>query len=231
MRAMTRRRRSYSRDQLSTWQTDFASDPNVVGSTIYVQTHPFTVAGVAPPGFFGDRIIPNPPDFWMPLASEPVIEGANSALKQSNEEWLYPIGRVRPGINIGTLQAKLSVAIAAMAVYADFIHRARRHSHDSPATRDSCAGGRRNPAIAAAADRHGLADADDSLHGGAAHCVREYCESDACAMHRATLGYGCAHGAGSGAPQAHSPDSDRKRGTKPDWRSGWDWPSRTAYRT
>ncbi|HEY2470200.1 MAG TPA: ABC transporter permease [Terracidiphilus sp.] len=91
-----------------TWQTDFAADPTVVGSTIYLQAHPFTVAGVAPPGFFGDRIIPNPPDFWMPLASEPAMEGANSALKQSNEEWLYPIGRVRPGTNIAALQAKLS---------------------------------------------------------------------------------------------------------------------------
>jgi macrolide transport system ATP-binding/permease protein len=94
-----------------TWQTDFAADPSVVGSTIYGQTHPFTVVGVAPPGFFGDRIIPNPPDFWMPLASEPAIEGANSALKQSDEEWLYPIGRVRPGTNIGALQAKLSVTL------------------------------------------------------------------------------------------------------------------------
>ena len=57
--------------------------PRVVGSTVYVQTHPFTVAGIAPPGFFGDRVIANPPDFWMPLATEPLIEGANSALKQS----------------------------------------------------------------------------------------------------------------------------------------------------
>ncbi len=94
-----------------TWQADFAADPRVVGSTVYVQTHPFTVAGVAPQGFFGDRIIPNPPDFWMPLTSEPVIEGANSALKQSSEEWLYPIGRVRADINIGALQEKLSVAL------------------------------------------------------------------------------------------------------------------------
>src|SRR5450631_3290837 len=94
-----------------TWQTEFAADPSVVGSTIYVQNHASTVAGVAPPGFFGDRIIPNPPDFWMPLASEPVIEGANSALKQINEEWLYPIGRVRPGTNIGALEEKLSVIL------------------------------------------------------------------------------------------------------------------------
>ena len=55
--------------------------------------HPFTVAGIAPPGFFGDRIIPNPPDFWMPLASEPVIEGANSALKQSDEAVALSIGQ------------------------------------------------------------------------------------------------------------------------------------------
>jgi macrolide transport system ATP-binding/permease protein len=53
------------------WETDFAADPAVVGSTVYVQMHPFIVAGVAPPGFFGDRVISNPPDFWMPLAVEP----------------------------------------------------------------------------------------------------------------------------------------------------------------
>jgi macrolide transport system ATP-binding/permease protein len=94
-----------------TWQTDFAADPGVVGSTVYLQMHPFTVAGVAPPGFFGDRVISNPPDLWMPLSAEPLIEGANASQKQVDEDWLYPLGRVRPGVNIGALQAKLSVAL------------------------------------------------------------------------------------------------------------------------
>jgi macrolide transport system ATP-binding/permease protein len=94
-----------------TWQTDFAADPGVIGSTVYVQTHPFTIAGVAPPGFFGDRVIANPPDFWMPLSSEPLIEGANSALNQVDEDWLYMLGRARPDVNLGTLQAKLSLAL------------------------------------------------------------------------------------------------------------------------
>jgi macrolide transport system ATP-binding/permease protein len=49
------------------WQSDFAGDPGVVGSTVYVQTHPFTVVGITPPGFFGDRIMERPPDFWIPL--------------------------------------------------------------------------------------------------------------------------------------------------------------------
>ncbi|MGO4213814.1 ABC transporter permease, partial [Terriglobus sp. YAF25] len=94
-----------------TWQADFAGDAGIVGSTVYVQTHPFVVAGIAPPGFFGDRIISNPPDFWMPLANEPVLEGANSALKGVDELWLYPLGRLRPGTNVQALQAKLSVAL------------------------------------------------------------------------------------------------------------------------
>ena len=105
------------------WQADFAADSSIVGSTVYVQMHPFVVAGVAPPGFFGDRVIPNPPDFWMPLASEPVLEGANSALKADDELWLYPLGRVRPGVNMGALQQKLSITLqqwlAAHPTFAD----------------------------------------------------------------------------------------------------------------
>jgi len=76
-----------------------------------VQMHPFVVAGVAPSGLFGDRVIANPPDLWMPLASESVLEGANSALKNDDELWLYPLGRVRSGVNSGALQAKLSGAL------------------------------------------------------------------------------------------------------------------------
>jgi predicted permease len=94
-----------------TWQTEFAADPRLVGSTVYVQGHPFTVAGIAPPGFFGDRVVTRPPDFWMPLSADPVMEGANSSLVQNDEDWLYALGRVRPGINLNALQTKLSVVL------------------------------------------------------------------------------------------------------------------------
>jgi predicted permease len=93
------------------WQTEFASDPSIVGSTIYIQAKPFTVAGIAPPGFFGDRVTDTPPDFWAPLATEPYLYGAGSNLHHPDTTWLYPLGRVRPGTNIGALQAKLSVAL------------------------------------------------------------------------------------------------------------------------
>jgi macrolide transport system ATP-binding/permease protein len=90
------------------WETEFARDPAIVGSTVYVQTHPFTVAGIAPPGFFGDRVVSIPPDFWLPLASEPLLDGANSALRQNDTAWLYAIGRLRSGVDMGALQTKLS---------------------------------------------------------------------------------------------------------------------------
>jgi macrolide transport system ATP-binding/permease protein len=92
----------------SAWQREFGGSPNVIGSTVYLNQHAFVVVGIAPPGFYGDRVAPFPPDMWMPLASEPVMEGANSSLQQPDEAWLYAIGRVRPGVNLGSLQTKLS---------------------------------------------------------------------------------------------------------------------------
>ncbi|HXX71463.1 MAG TPA: ABC transporter permease [Candidatus Acidoferrum sp.] len=93
------------------WQAEFAADPALVGSKITIQAKPFTVVGIAPPGFFGDRITDVPPDFWMPLAAEPYVDGDRSVLHESDENWLYALGRVRPGTPIAALQAKLSVAL------------------------------------------------------------------------------------------------------------------------
>ncbi len=94
------------------WQGEYASDPHIVGSTIYIDTKPFTVIGVTPPGFFGDRVTDTPPDFWMPINTEPYARGASSSiLHHQTSNWLYPIGRVGPGTNTGALQAKLSGAL------------------------------------------------------------------------------------------------------------------------
>jgi predicted permease len=93
------------------WQTDFAADPNVIGSTIFVQTRPFTVAGIAPPGFFGDRVTDQPPALWIPINNEPLIEGANSILHNPDQNWLYPIGRLRRGASTAAISAKLSSSL------------------------------------------------------------------------------------------------------------------------
>src|SRR5205809_749566 len=53
------------------WETAYASDPSVVGSTFVVEGHPVTVIAVAPPGFFGETPESDPPDIWVPLHPEP----------------------------------------------------------------------------------------------------------------------------------------------------------------
>jgi len=90
------------------WQTDYASDPAIVGSTLYVQSQPVTVVGIAPPKFFGDRVDSDPPQIWVPLAIEPVIEGENTILDHTDSNWLYAIGRLQPGVNPIALQSKIS---------------------------------------------------------------------------------------------------------------------------
>ena len=106
-----------------TWQADFGGDPHIVGATVYLNTHPFTVAGIAPPGFFGDRVVSRPPEIWLPLASEAVLEGANASVKQADTDWLYALGRLRPDVNRSSLQTKISAVLrqwlATRAKYTD----------------------------------------------------------------------------------------------------------------
>jgi predicted permease len=90
------------------WQSDYGSDMRVLGSTFYLQGQAVTIVGIAPPGFFGDRITTKPPAFWVPLSIEPVIEGKNTNLEVAPSNWLYAVGRLKPGVNVEALQQKMS---------------------------------------------------------------------------------------------------------------------------
>src|SRR5207237_1174156 len=90
------------------WQTTYGSDPSVVGSTFMVGGHPFTVIGVAPPGFFGETLRSDPPDIWIPVQQEPVIDGSGALLHQSAGAWLRVIGRLRPGASIKGMAPRLT---------------------------------------------------------------------------------------------------------------------------
>jgi predicted permease len=89
------------------WKNDYAGDPAIVGSTFYINTKPVTVVGIAPAGYFGDRLVSTPPDFYLPIETMPVL--ANVAYVHNPEQnWLYIVGRVKPGVQLAPLQAKLS---------------------------------------------------------------------------------------------------------------------------
>jgi predicted permease len=92
------------------WQKDFAGDPAVVGSTFWVNTKPVTVVGVAPKGFYGDRLLATPPEYYLPIETMPEIMGV-SYVHDPDTNWLYIVGRVKPGTAQGPLQEKLSAVL------------------------------------------------------------------------------------------------------------------------
>lgn len=89
------------------WKNDYAGDPSVVGSTFYVNTKPVIVTGIAPEHFYGDRLISTPPDFYLPIESMPPLANVQY-VHDPDGNWLYMIGRLKPGVSRPQLEAKLS---------------------------------------------------------------------------------------------------------------------------
>jgi putative ABC transport system permease protein len=92
------------------WSDKYDSDPSVVGASYQINGHFFTVIGVAPPGFYGAKLASGGmPNIWIPANTEPLLDGDAQRLKRPITNWLDIIGRVRPGVNPESLEARLRV--------------------------------------------------------------------------------------------------------------------------
>lgn len=93
------------------WQQRYGLDPSVIGSEFNINGKPFTVVGVTPPTFFGDTLKSMPPDFFLPLATEPIIQGDSSLLNHADAAWLEIIGRMQPGADVRSIEAQMRVEL------------------------------------------------------------------------------------------------------------------------
>ena len=91
-----------------TWQQSYGSDPSLIGTTFFIDGQPATLIGVAPPGFFGETLRSHPPDFWLPVQQELLVDGPNGLMRTNHSNWLYAIGRLRPGATADGLPARLT---------------------------------------------------------------------------------------------------------------------------
>jgi len=89
------------------WTTHFGGGQDVIGSTIRINTHPFTVIGVAPRGFFGSEIFYRPA-IWVPMMMEPVIEPGHNWLNARATFNMWVIGRLKTGVMIPQAEANLA---------------------------------------------------------------------------------------------------------------------------
>lgn len=105
------------------WQRVTGGDPRIVGHTVQVDDIPFTIVGVAPPGF-GGLYLTTEPEVTIPLTAEPfVTRGTLDRIRAGRSNWVSVTGRLKPGITLDGARAHLQTIwpeINAAAVPADF---------------------------------------------------------------------------------------------------------------
>jgi macrolide transport system ATP-binding/permease protein len=93
----------------STWENTYNGDSSILGSTFWVNTKPVTVIGIAPKGFFGDRLASSPPDFYLPVQSMDSLTNA-PYVRDPRISWVYLIGRVKPDTAIAAAEGECAFA-------------------------------------------------------------------------------------------------------------------------
>lgn len=96
----------------SLWHNRFDADPRVIGTTVDLNKHPFTVIGVAPKGFHGTELF-FWPEFWMPIINEEQVEGYSFLVKRANHG-IFVIGMLKPGVTVRQAEDNLNTLAQQM---------------------------------------------------------------------------------------------------------------------
>ena len=95
-----------------TWQQKLGRDPSSIGSSFVINGKPVTVVGIAPPGFYSERLSSTPPAFWLPIHLVPSLTPVDTNLiQQGDQQWLNLIGRTAPGANPAAIQSQMQVEL------------------------------------------------------------------------------------------------------------------------
>ena len=115
------------------WQRRFSAEASVIGRKIRLNNYPFTIIGVAPPGFFGE-VVGDRPDLWAPMMMQPQLQPGRNFLKSVNDAALLLIGRLKPGATIEQARTNVNEVVKqALTVTLN----ARMSSDDRKAMQDA----------------------------------------------------------------------------------------------
>lgn len=98
----------------SLWQRRFSADPSIAGKAILLSGRPFTVVGVAPPGFRGVDLVLDA-QFWVPLRQMTQLLPQTGSFESRDYHWLAPIGRLKDGVTPAHAEAELDLIARRVA--------------------------------------------------------------------------------------------------------------------
>jgi predicted permease len=90
------------------WRRRFNADPGVLGKSVSLSGHPFTIVGVAPPGFRGLDLVLDP-EFWIPLGNVEQLATNIPSRDARDYHWVAVVARLNPGVTRTQAAAELGV--------------------------------------------------------------------------------------------------------------------------
>jgi hypothetical protein len=94
------------------WSRRFARDPDVLGTTVRLNSRPYTIVGVAQEGFTGTAFLGA--DFWVPMAMDAHVRAGDRSLRdQHGAVWMVALGRMTPGATIPQVRDELGAIMRA----------------------------------------------------------------------------------------------------------------------
>lgn len=112
------------------WQNRFAGDPSIVGKSIQINLHPYTIVGVAPRGFQGCKSGLRA-DIWIPLGMSLQVWGWNP-IEDRGASWLQILGKLGPGVAPRQADAELNLLMQRIAERYPDSHRGSNSISSDP---------------------------------------------------------------------------------------------------
>ena len=90
------------------WQLRYSGDRSVVGRTLQINEHPYTIVGVAPPVFQGSQTGLRS-ELWLPIMMAPQIMSNSDRLHERSNTWVVTLGRSVPGVAPDQAQTEMNL--------------------------------------------------------------------------------------------------------------------------
>ncbi|MGA8555354.1 MAG: ABC transporter permease [Candidatus Acidiferrales bacterium] len=108
------------------WETHFGANPNIVGQTIEIDQHPYTIVGVTPAVFQGSQTGLRS-EIWIPIMMQEQLMPQGDLIHDHHYFWLFVLGRLKPGVLPAQAQEEMTLRLKREAKNYPEEHR----GHDS----------------------------------------------------------------------------------------------------
>jgi predicted permease len=92
------------------WQTHFGANPGVVGQTLEINQHPYTIVGVTPAVFQGSQTGLRS-EIWIPIMMDAQLLPQGDLLHDHHYFWLFVLGRLKPGVAPEQAQEEMTLRL------------------------------------------------------------------------------------------------------------------------